>query len=58
MSTVSRDQAETALDHVLTVLTTEKNIADQTGGNPHTDAQLNAVNAAAALLDRTPDPQD
>ncbi|MFD0074284.1 hypothetical protein ACFVIY_17805 [Streptomyces sp. NPDC127166] len=55
MSTVSRDQAETALDHVLTVLTTEKNIADQTGGNPRTDAQFNAVNAAAALLARTPD---
>ncbi|WP_158071364.1 hypothetical protein [Streptomyces sp. CB02261] len=57
MTAPTRDQALAAAAEGLAILTAEKQRADQTGGNPATDAQLSALADAAALIARTPDPK-
>ncbi|MBX9425449.1 hypothetical protein [Streptomyces lateritius] len=56
--TVTPDQALAAAAHGLVVLAAEKQQADQAGGNPVTDEQLNALIEAAAVIARDiPDTQ-
>ncbi|MFJ7990252.1 hypothetical protein [Streptomyces sp. NPDC096351] len=54
MAITTHAQAQAAVTNALNVLNAEKQQADQTGGSQSTDDQLDAVTAAATLLDRTP----